>query len=64
MRPMAGSIGWRVLSPRHCSLGSAGGRLKFTASTAVGHNASDAACAGPTLYESLLAQRRGRPARR
>ena len=63
MRPKAGSIAWCVLSQRRCCLSAAGGRVKFTVYPDVGHNAWDAAYADPTLYEWLLAQRRGRPAR-
>jgi len=42
---------------------AAGGRVKFTVYPEVGHNAWDPAYADPALYDWLLAQRRGRPAR-
>jgi predicted peptidase len=42
---------------------AAGGRVKFTVYPEIGHNAWDPAYADPALYDWLLAQRRGRPAR-
>lgn len=42
---------------------AAGGQVKFTVYPEIGHNAWDPAYADPALYEWLLAQRRGRPAR-
>ncbi|WP_200947208.1 dienelactone hydrolase family protein [Rhizobacter sp. Root404] len=42
---------------------AAGGRPKFTVYPDVGHNAWDPAYADPALYDWLLAQRRGQPAR-
>ena len=45
------------------AVNAAGGRVKFTVYPDVGHNAWDPAYADPMLYEWLLAQRRGRPAR-
>lgn len=45
------------------AVNAAGGRVKFTVYPDVGHNAWDPAYADPALYEWLLAQRRGRPAR-
>ena len=51
MRPMAGSIARCVLSQRRCCLSAAGGRVKFTVYSGVGHNAWDAAYADSMLYE-------------